>query len=82
MAIHLTLHGVRRYARQLGPSARVKRPALPLGGHHDADVVVVGGGYAGLHLAIELASRGRRTIVLEAGRVGDGASGRNGEEND
>lgn len=42
------------------------------------DVCVVGGGYAGLHSAIELAQRGYRVAVLEARRVGWGASGRNG----
>lgn len=43
-----------------------------------ADVVVVGGGFAGLSAAIELADRGMRVVVLEAQQVGFGASGRNG----
>jgi len=43
-----------------------------------ADVVVVGGGFAGLNAAIELADRGLSVVVLEAERVGFGASGRNG----
>ena len=43
-----------------------------------ADVCVVGGGYTGLSSALHLAERGFSVIVLEAERVGWGASGRNG----
>ncbi len=43
-----------------------------------ADVCVVGGGYAGLSTALHLARRGVDVILLEASRVGSGASGRNG----
>jgi gamma-glutamylputrescine oxidase len=43
-----------------------------------ADVCVVGGGYAGLSAALELAQRGYSVVLLEAQRVGWGASGRNG----
>ncbi|MDM7456812.1 MAG: FAD-binding oxidoreductase [Tepidimonas sp.] len=54
-------------------------PALPpLQGNVRADVVVVGAGLAGLSVALELAERGRRVVVLEAGRIGASASGRNG----
>jgi gamma-glutamylputrescine oxidase len=52
------------------------RPALE--GRAVADVAVVGGGFAGLHLARLLARRGRRVVLLERHRVGWGASGRNG----
>ncbi len=44
----------------------------------EADVCVVGGGFAGLSAAIELADRGYSVVVLEAKHVGWGASGRNG----
>jgi gamma-glutamylputrescine oxidase len=50
----------------------------PLYGAVDADVCVVGAGYTGLNTGIALARRGYRVAVLEAGRVGWGASGRNG----
>ena len=50
----------------------------PLGGQARADVVVVGAGYTGLSAALHLAGMGRRVVVLEAHRVGFGASGRNG----
>ncbi|MFH1803350.1 MAG: FAD-binding oxidoreductase [Pseudomonadota bacterium] len=42
------------------------------------DVVVIGGGYTGLSSALHLAERGYDVVLLEAHRVGWGASGRNG----
>ncbi|HUX64823.1 FAD-binding oxidoreductase [Sulfuricella sp.] len=58
----------------------VTRPqaSVPLAGRITADVCVVGGGYAGLSAALELAERGYSVALLEAQRVGWGASGRNG----
>ena len=54
-------------------------PAYPtLAGEISADVCVVGGGFAGLSSAIELADRGYKVVVLEANQIGFGASGRNG----
>lgn len=60
--------------------ASVVRPAAcaPLEGAVEADVVVVGGGFAGLSAALELAQRGMSVVLLEADRIGSGASGRNG----
>lgn len=60
--------------------ASVLRPPAspPLQGRVDVDVGVVGGGYAGLSAALELATRGYSVAVLEARRIGSGASGRNG----
>ena len=49
-----------------------------LGGDVAADVCVIGGGYSGLSTAIFLADRGAKVVLLEANRVGWGASGRNG----
>lgn len=43
-----------------------------------ADVCVVGAGFAGLTTALELARLGKSVVLLEAGRVAGGASGRNG----
>ncbi|MDM4766640.1 FAD-binding oxidoreductase [Pelomonas sp. SE-A7] len=50
----------------------------PLQGSSTADVCIIGAGYTGLNAGIALARRGYRVIVLEAARVGWGASGRNG----
>jgi gamma-glutamylputrescine oxidase len=52
------------------------RPALA--GRLEAETCVIGGGLAGLAVALSLAERGRPCTLLEAGRIGDGASGRNG----
>ncbi|HEX3430601.1 MAG TPA: FAD-binding oxidoreductase [Rhizomicrobium sp.] len=43
-----------------------------------ADIGIIGAGYTGLCAALHAAETGARVIVLEAERVGFGASGRNG----
>ena len=53
--------------------------ALPsLDGDEQADVCVIGGGYTGLSTALHLGQKGYDVVLLEAERVGWGASGRNG----
>lgn len=49
-----------------------------LEGETKADVVIVGAGYTGLSAALHLAEAGRDVVLVEAQRVGFGASGRNG----
>jgi len=44
----------------------------------NADVCIIGGGFTGVASAIELAERGYKVVVLEAHKIGWGASGRNG----
>ena len=51
-----------------------------LEGVTDADVAIIGGGFTGINTAIELAERGYNVVLLEAQRIGWGASGRNGGE--
>ena len=46
-----------------------------LSGRHSTDVLVVGGGITGLTTALELATRGRRVTVCEAGVIGCGTTG-------
>lgn len=53
-------------------------PQPALDGEVHADVCVVGGGYTGLSAALHLAEAGFDVVLLEAHRVGFGASGRNG----
>lgn len=53
-------------------------PRPRLQGSIEADAVVIGAGYTGLSTALHLAEAGYRVVVLEAARVGWGASGRNG----
>lgn len=53
-----------------------ERPTLT--GEARADVCVVGGGYTGLWAALHLGERGARVTLVEAGRIGHAASGRNG----
>jgi gamma-glutamylputrescine oxidase len=49
-----------------------------LSGGRDVDCCVIGGGFAGLTTALELARAGRSVVLLEADRIANGASGRNG----
>ena len=58
------------------PAPIPHRPALDE--RIDADVLVVGAGFSGLHTALRLALAGKRVVVLEASRVAWAASGRNG----
>ena len=50
----------------------------PLQGRVEADVCIVGAGYTGLSSGLHLAEAGFTVVVLEAAKVGWGASGRNG----
>ncbi len=56
-----------------------ERPVYPrLQGDGEADVIVIGGGFTGLQAAYHLSAAGRRVILFDGARFGDGASGRNG----
>jgi glycine/D-amino acid oxidase-like deaminating enzyme len=57
----------------------VPRPQLPERDlPAEADVVVVGSGYTGLHAALQTARAGRHTVVIDAENAGWGCSTRNG----
>ncbi|MDR3374254.1 MAG: FAD-binding oxidoreductase, partial [Ancalomicrobiaceae bacterium] len=53
-------------------------PRPRLQGERTVDVCVIGAGYTGLSAALHLARNGRSVAVVEARRIGWGASGRNG----
>ena len=44
----------------------------------ECDIAIVGGGLAGLSLAYQLASHNKKFILIEAKKIGEGASGING----
>jgi gamma-glutamylputrescine oxidase len=50
----------------------------PLDGSRTASVAIVGGGFTGLQAAYHLAKGGVDVVLIEAHKLGDGASGRNG----
>ncbi|RUU95182.1 FAD-binding oxidoreductase [Mesorhizobium sp. M1A.F.Ca.IN.020.03.2.1] len=52
------------------------RPSLQ--GSVSADVCIVGAGFTGISAALQLSEKGYKVVVLEAQRIGFGASGRNG----
>ncbi len=49
-----------------------------LNGVHQADIVIVGAGSTGINTAVELTERGYDVALVEANRIGWGATGRNG----
>jgi len=55
---------------------KTDRPSLSE--HISADVCVIGAGFSGISSALHLAEQGFKVVVLEAARIGFGASGRNG----
>jgi gamma-glutamylputrescine oxidase len=59
-------------------TANPARDHPPLTGRLDCDVCVIGGGLTGCSSALHLAERGYDTVLVEARRVGWGASGRSG----
>ncbi|WP_258237725.1 FAD-binding oxidoreductase [Pseudomonas sp. Q2-TVG4-2] len=73
-AVHAQDHAPSYYAASTNRALNF----AALRGEQEADVCVVGGGFSGLNTAIELAERGFSVALLEAHRIGWGASGRNG----
>ncbi len=59
-------------------SVHDKRVRPTLEGEVETDICVVGAGFTGLSAALTLKEKGYGVIVLEAERIGFGASGRNG----
>jgi len=57
-------------------SGETNYPALE--GTHTVDVAIIGGGFTGVATAVELAERGLKVAIVDAKKIGWGASGRNG----
>ena len=72
--VHSTQHAPSYYAATRKGTLECSR----LEGEINADVCIIGGGFSGLNTAIELAERGLSVVLLEARKIGWGASGRNG----
>jgi len=69
-----TAPGISWYQSTVGERTTYPR----LDGSRSVDVAIVGGGFTGLQAAFNLAKQGVSVALLEAHRLGDGASGRNG----
>lgn len=67
-------HTASYYAASANPSP--ERP--PLKGDLAIDILIVGAGYSGLSTGLHLVEKGYKVAIIEAARVGWGASGRNG----
>ncbi|HFC05357.1 MAG TPA: FAD-binding oxidoreductase [Rhizobiales bacterium] len=59
-------------------SAQPLQAFPPLAGEVSCDVCIIGAGYTGLSAALHLAESGLDVVVIDAHRIGWGASGRNG----
>lgn len=55
-------------------AARRQRELLALGDGHDIDVLVIGGGITGVGVALDAASRGLRTVLVEKHDLAFGTS--------
>ncbi|MEZ5891671.1 MAG: FAD-binding oxidoreductase [Parvularculaceae bacterium] len=67
-------HAASYYAASANPAPARDR----LSGTIETDVAIIGGGFTGVTAALSLAERGRSVALIEANRIGWGASGRNG----
>src|SRR5690606_18847739 len=57
-------------------NAETRYPRLQ--GEVNVDVAIIGGGFTGVASAVELAERGLKVAIVEAKKIGWGATGRNG----
>ena len=76
--VHQPVHSSQHAASYYAASVNRQLAYPPLRGEMRVDVCIVGGGFSGLNSAIELAQKGLSVALLEAHKIGWGASGRNG----
>ncbi|HZG30305.1 MAG TPA: FAD-binding oxidoreductase [Ensifer sp.] len=76
----LTINGdIGRYPQSYyAATAHAFQAAPAPEGEIRCDVCIIGGGFTGVSSALHLAKRGYKVVLLEANRIGWGASGRNG----
>jgi glycine/D-amino acid oxidase-like deaminating enzyme len=73
------MHGAGEHTRSYYAATAHALTNYPrLEGEHRCDVAIVGGGFTGVSAMLFLAERGYSVALLEARRIGWGASGRNG----
>ena len=72
--LHTSDHAASYYAATVNRDTSYPQ----LKGSLKADVCIIGGGFTGVSTALELSAKGYSVIVLEARKLGWGASGRNG----
>ena len=79
MSERITPQSARKYPDSWYAASAPLLAAFPrLEGDIETDICVIGGGYTGLSAALHLRKKGYDVVLLEAERVGWGASGRNG----
>jgi glycine/D-amino acid oxidase-like deaminating enzyme len=65
-----------RRSRSLWMEVDVAPDSTPLRGDRECDVVIIGSGIAGISTAYELATEGRRVIVVDRGKIAGGVTAR------
>ncbi len=75
---HKPLKKNRMHSSYYDASAQARDAFPRLEGDIRTDVCIIGGGYTGLSAALDLRAAGFSVTLLEAARIGHGASGRNG----
>ncbi len=78
MPLDDSIHGCEHADSYYAATQRDTTPFAALEQDISADVCIVGGGLSGVATAVELSEAGLRVVLLEAHRIGWGASGRNG----
>ncbi|MDM8348623.1 FAD-binding oxidoreductase [Pseudomonas sp. sp1636] len=76
--VHQPVHSPQHAPSYYAASANRQLAYPPLQSALRVDVCIVGAGFSGLNTAIELAQKGLSVALLEAHKIGWGASGRNG----